>query len=107
MTTSRIRGALAFAFALLVPAAAHAITVKTVPGPTGVETWLSEEHALPMIAVSVSLPAGYGPPREGDVRDSQADTTAAVRDLKHAPRFTFEEGLRLTLAWYKRDAGVA
>ena len=32
MTTSRIRGALAFAFALLVPAAAHAITVKTVPG---------------------------------------------------------------------------
>ncbi|HWQ53611.1 MAG TPA: SDR family oxidoreductase [Bryobacteraceae bacterium] len=46
----------------------------------------------------------YGPPREGDVRDSQADTTAAVRDLGHAPRYSFEEGLRLTLEWY-RGAG--
>lgn len=54
----------------------------------------------------LSLPANYGPPRAGDVRDSQADTTAAVRDLGHAPRFTFEEGLKLTLEWYKRDAGV-
>jgi UDP-glucose 4-epimerase len=43
----------------------------------------------------------YGPPREGDVRDSQADTTAAVRDLGHAPRFSFEEGLRRTLEWYR------
>ncbi len=37
----------------------------------------------------------------GDVRDSQADTTAAVRELGHAPRFTFEQGLRLTLEWYR------
>jgi UDP-glucose 4-epimerase len=49
----------------------------------------------------VSLPPLYGPPREGDVRHSQADTTAAVRDLGHAPRFTLEEGLRRTLEWYK------
>jgi len=49
----------------------------------------------------VSLPANYGPVREGDVRDSQADRTAVVRDLGHAPRFTLEEGLRRTLAWYK------
>lgn len=43
----------------------------------------------------------YGPARAGDVRDSQADTTAAVRDLGHAPRFTLEEGLRRTLEWYR------
>jgi nucleoside-diphosphate-sugar epimerase len=49
----------------------------------------------------VSLPPLYGPPRAGDVRDSQADTTAAIRDLGHAPRFTMEEGLRATLAWYR------
>jgi nucleoside-diphosphate-sugar epimerase len=48
----------------------------------------------------VELPAQYGPPREGDVRDSQADTTAAVRDLGHAPRFSLEEGLRRTFDWY-------
>ncbi len=44
--------------ALLLPVTAKAITVKSVQGPTGVETWLSEEHALPMIAVNISLPAG-------------------------------------------------
>jgi UDP-glucose 4-epimerase len=49
----------------------------------------------------VDLPAQYGPPRVGDVRDSQADTTAAVRELGHNPRFTFEQGLRLTLEWYR------
>jgi UDP-glucose 4-epimerase len=43
----------------------------------------------------------YGPSRAGDVRDSQADTTAAARDLGHAPRFSLEEGLRRTLAWYR------
>lgn len=50
----------------------------------------------------VKIPANYGPPRAGDVRDSQADTTAAVRDLGHAPRFSLEEGLRRTLDWYRR-----
>lgn len=49
----------------------------------------------------VSIPANYGPPRAGDVRDSQADTTAAVTLLGHAPRFSLEEGLRRTLAWYR------
>jgi UDP-glucose 4-epimerase len=49
----------------------------------------------------VEIQPGYGPPRAGDVRDSQADTARAVRDLGHAPRFTFEEGLRRTLEWYR------
>jgi UDP-glucose 4-epimerase len=49
----------------------------------------------------VHIEPKFGPPRAGDVRDSQADTTAAVRDLGHAPRFTLEEGLRRTLDWYK------
>ena len=44
--------------ACLIPVAAQAITVKVVQGPTGVEAWLSEEHALPMIAVNISIPAG-------------------------------------------------
>jgi nucleoside-diphosphate-sugar epimerase len=49
----------------------------------------------------VSLPPKYGPLREGDVRDSQADTTAAKRDLGHDPKYTLEQGLRRTLAWYR------
>lgn len=46
----------------------------------------------------------YGPWREGDVHDSQADTTAAVTDLGHQPQFTLEEGLRRTFDWYRADA---
>jgi len=49
----------------------------------------------------VKIPARFAPPRAADVRHSMADTTAAVRDLGHAPRFTIEEGLRRTLEWYR------
>ena len=55
----------------------------------------------------VEIPARYGPARSGDVRDSQADTVAATRELGHAPRFTFEQGLRLTLEWYRAHHLVA
>lgn len=51
----------------------------------------------------VDLAPRFGPPREGDVRDSQACTVAAVRDLGHAPRYSFEDGLRLTLEWYRAN----
>jgi UDP-glucose 4-epimerase len=37
------------------------------------------------------------------VRDSQADTEAARRDLGHDPQFTFEQGLRATLEWYRKE----
>lgn len=55
----------------------------------------------------VEVPAKYGPPRAGDVRHSMADTTAAVAELGHAPRFTIEEGLKRTLDWYKQSQTAA
>jgi nucleoside-diphosphate-sugar epimerase len=51
----------------------------------------------------VKIAARYGPPRAGDVRDSQADTAAAVRDLGHNPLYSLEDGLRKTLDWYRHD----
>jgi len=51
----------------------------------------------------VQIPAKYGPPRLGDVKHSMADTTAAARDLGHAPCFTLEEGLKRTLEWYRQE----
>jgi UDP-glucose 4-epimerase len=62
---------------------------------------LNQAWALLQKFEGVSIPANYGPPRPGDVRDSQADTTEAVRELGHDPKWTFEAGLRETLEWYR------
>ena len=74
---------------------------KMYNGGNGGRITLNEAWRLVQHIEGVTIPANYGPPRAGDVHDSQADITSAVADLGHAPRFTFEEGLRLTLAWYK------
>lgn len=63
---------------------------------------LNEAWRLLQKFEGVEIAAKYGPPRAGDVRDSQADTTLAVKELGHEPKFTFEQGLRLTLEWYKK-----
>ena len=49
----------------------------------------------------VKIAPNYGPPREGDVRDSMADTASATAELGHAPQFSIEEGLKKTLEWYR------
>lgn len=64
---------------------------------------LNETWALLQEISGVSLVANYGPPREGDVRDSQADTTLARQFLQHEPRFTFAEGLQRTFDWYRQS----
>jgi UDP-glucose 4-epimerase len=43
----------------------------------------------------------FGPPRDGDVRHSQADITLARRDLGYEPAVSFPEGLRRTVEWYR------
>jgi nucleoside-diphosphate-sugar epimerase len=50
----------------------------------------------------VAIAPVYAPPRAGDVRHSCADTRLAVTELGHAPRFSLEEGLKRTLAWYRQ-----
>jgi nucleoside-diphosphate-sugar epimerase len=49
----------------------------------------------------VDIKVNYQPSRGGDVRHSKADTTAAVAELGHAPKFPIEEGLKRTLEWYR------
>jgi nucleoside-diphosphate-sugar epimerase len=55
----------------------------------------------------VEIAPVFGPPREGDVRHSMADTQAVTRELEHAPRFTIEQGLERTLEWYRTAATPA
>ena len=44
--------------------------------------------------------AKYVEPRQGDIRDSQADISLARKKLGYDPRVGFEEGLRRTWEWY-------
>jgi UDP-glucose 4-epimerase len=47
------------------------------------------------------LEVRHDPPREGDIRDSQADISLARELLGYDPRVDFEEGIRRTFQWYK------
>jgi nucleoside-diphosphate-sugar epimerase len=53
--------------------------------------------------IGTNLEAVYGPPRLGDVRDSQASIAKARRLLGYEPRVPFEEGLRRTVAWFRES----
>jgi UDP-glucose 4-epimerase len=77
------------------------ISGKLYNGGNGGRITLNQAWALLQKLEGVAIPPAFGPPRAGDVRHSQADTTAVTRDLGYAPRFSFEEGMRLTLEWYR------
>jgi nucleoside-diphosphate-sugar epimerase len=47
------------------------------------------------------MEAKHDPPRDGDIRDSQADITQARNFLGYDPQVDFEEGLRRTFDWYR------
>src|SRR5215470_3513028 len=47
------------------------------------------------------LQAKYDPPRDGDIRDSQADISLAKANLGYEPLVGFEEGLKITFDWYR------
>ena len=48
-----------------------------------------------------TLDAKYEPPRDGDIRDSQADISQAKEFLGYDPQVTFEDGLARTFEWYR------
>jgi nucleoside-diphosphate-sugar epimerase len=85
----------------LKAAAAPGVAGKTYNAGNGQRYSLNSVWDLLQKIEGVSLPAQYGPARAGDVRDSQADTTAARHDLGHAPQYTLEQGLRRALDWFK------
>lgn len=89
--------------------ASSQVSGKMYNAGNGGRITLNQAWALLQEIEGVKIAAKYGPPRAGDVRDSQADTTRARRDLGHDPRFTFEQGMRATLAWYRQEvsAGVS
>ena len=87
--------------------AAHApstVAGKMFNAGNGGRYTLNQIWSLLQQIEGVQIAPKFGPPREGDVRHSMADTSAAVAGLGHAPRFTIEEGLKKTLEWYRTAA---
>jgi UDP-glucose 4-epimerase len=87
----------------LKAAYAKGVSGKTINAGNGERITLNQAWALLQAIEGVEIPAVYGPPRTGDVRDSQAETATAIRELGHAPKFSFDKGMRLTLEWYRQN----
>ena len=67
---------------------------------TGSRYTLNQTLALLEKITGRPAKAKYAPPREGDIRDSQADIARARDVLGYNPRFGFEEGLKHTWDWF-------
>jgi UDP-glucose 4-epimerase len=65
-----------------------------------------DRHSLLELLAAICSAAGrsseptFGPPRAGDIRDSQADISLAREALGYEVVVPFEEGIRRTVAWY-------
>jgi nucleoside-diphosphate-sugar epimerase len=68
---------------------------------TGERTSLNQTLALLSRISGKTLQAKYEPPREGDIRDSQADISKARELLGYEPTVPFSEGLERTFEWYR------
>jgi nucleoside-diphosphate-sugar epimerase len=82
-------------------AAGHAINIGT-----GNRYTLNQTLSLLEKITGRPSKAKYGPPRDGDIRDSQADISAARDLLGFDPRFGFEEGLKHTWDWFCSSQSV-
>ncbi|MDA1000899.1 MAG: SDR family oxidoreductase [bacterium] len=56
------------------------------------------------LAGAENVEAEYAPPREGDVRRSEADVSKAEKMLGYRTLVSFEEGLQETVAWYREHS---
>jgi len=74
---------------------------------TGTRVTLNQTLALLTNLTGNELETKYEPPRDGDIRDSQADITQARDILNYEALVTFEEGLRRTVEWYREAQAKA
>jgi UDP-glucose 4-epimerase len=72
-------------------------------GGTGARITLNQVLNLLGEITGKTIQAKYDAPRNGDIRDSQADVSLARKILGYEPRVLFEEGLKRTWEWYKRS----
>jgi nucleoside-diphosphate-sugar epimerase len=91
----------------LLACEAPAASGKVINIGTGARISLNQTLQLLREISGNELPAKYEPPRDGDIRDSQADITLGREVLKYDPTVDFPEGLRRTFAWYQESEAKA
>src|SRR5688572_2965317 len=80
---------------------APAASGRAVNVATGTRISLNQLFASMRELVGSRVDVAYGPPRNGDVKDSLADITLARTLLGYEPLVSFEAGLKKTLDWYR------
>jgi UDP-glucose 4-epimerase len=93
--------------ATLLACEAPAASGKVINVGTAARISLNETLRLLGEISGKSLPAKQEPPRDGDIRDSQADIALARELLGYEPTVDFAQGLRRTYSWYQESAGKA
>ncbi len=68
---------------------------------TGERADLNETFQLLKKIIGYKGDVKYGPERAGDVKHSLADLSLTEKYLGYKPKVNFEEGLRLTVEWYR------
>jgi UDP-glucose 4-epimerase len=81
----------------------------TTPGIAGETFNISSGRSKSLVALlklleemlTVDANIDFHPPRKGDIRDSLADISRAVRGMGFQPSVSFEEGLGRSIAYYR------
>ena len=87
--------------ALAAPASSVAGQVFNVA--RGERHTLNETYKHLAKMIGYDQPAQYSAARQGDVRDSLADISAAREAFGYRPQVSFEEGLRRTVEWVREE----
>jgi nucleoside-diphosphate-sugar epimerase len=85
---------------LACEAPAERVAGKVFNIACGERRTLNDVYRILAKIIGFEEPAFYGPPREGDILNSQADITAAAEAFGYRPAISFEEGLERTVRWY-------
>ena len=86
----------------LLAATSKAATGNVYNISVGKRTSLNNLHRQLRLLTGNKARPEYRPFREGDVKHSLADIRAAKRELGFLPKHAIEEGLKLTVEWYKQ-----
>ena len=54
-------------------------------------------------ALGVDIKPNFGPDRKGDIKHSNADISKAKRLLGYDPDYSFADGIKLAIEWYKEN----